>query len=318
MSFVEDHVSCASEISALYTGHNWSTSYVETTNNNTDYAQDSCRVSQDALRGVHEGTRRRQKRTTFNKAQLVELERAFSLTHYPDVKVKESLASLMELPESKIQVWFQNRRARYFKNKKPQEAQLPPAIDRSVPQFPCAPTPNPTTMPPPYPSPPRQYTSPPPRYTSPGIAKASKLSSGCVPGSQTMYLPLPTSPTPRDEATGYPLGSIQSLYLGYYNNEAVQCKATQSTWEFSEGLNVYEAFAGDTQWQHAIAGSRSGASDQYLHAHNMPMQYFSFATCWSQRAEISEDLPEFYSQDLDNLNLTDLEVSTAMIEYLLS
>lgn len=43
MSFGEDYVSCASEINALYTGHNWSTSYVETTNNNTDYAQDSCR-----------------------------------------------------------------------------------------------------------------------------------------------------------------------------------------------------------------------------------------------------------------------------------
>ncbi|XP_023823127.1 homeobox protein Hox-D3-like [Salvelinus sp. IW2-2015] len=224
----------------------------------------------------------------------------------------------MGLPESKIQVWFQNRRARYLKNKKPQEAQLPPAIDRSVPQFPCAPTPSATTMPPPYPSPPRQYTSPPPRYTSSGMAKASKLSSGCVPESQTMYLPLPTSPTARDQATGYPLGSIQSLYLGYNSKEAVLCKATQSSWEYSEGLSVYEAFAGDTQWQDAIAGSRSGASDQYLHAHNMPMQYFSFATCCHQRAEISEDLPEFSSQDLDDMNLTDLEVSTAMIDYLLS
>lgn len=133
-----------------------------------------------------------------------------------------------------------------------------------------------------------------------------------------MFLPLPTSPTPRDQATGYPLGSIQSLHLGYYNNEALQCKATQSTWEISEGLSVYEAFAGDTQWQHAISESQSGASDQCLHAHNMPMQYFSFATCWSQKADISEDLPEFYKQDLDDLNLTDLEVSTAMIDYILS
>ncbi|CAB1315754.1 unnamed protein product [Coregonus sp. 'balchen'] len=131
-------------------------------------------VSQDALRGVHKDTRRRWKRMTFSKAQLVELERAFSLTHYPDVKV-----------------WFQNRCARYFKSNMPQETQSPPAIDRSVPQFPCTPTPNPTTMPP-------QYTSLPPRYPSPGLAKASKLSSGCVPGSQTVpgtaYLSNPRRP----------------------------------------------------------------------------------------------------------------------------
>lgn len=63
----------------------------------------------------------RRSRTIFSPEQLDILEEHFGKYKYPDVKRRRAIAEEVGLPEERVQVWFQNRRA---KNKRQADQQV--------------------------------------------------------------------------------------------------------------------------------------------------------------------------------------------------
>uniref|UniRef100_A0A1I7T1S8 Homeobox domain-containing protein n=1 Tax=Caenorhabditis tropicalis TaxID=1561998 RepID=A0A1I7T1S8_9PELO len=89
---------------------------------------------------------KRRFRTNFTEQQSMFLEASFTDSHYPDHKAKKHMADYLNIPEDRITVWFQNRRAKWRRKEHRQRDKTKNELFSSAPtsfDYSCFPGPGP-------------------------------------------------------------------------------------------------------------------------------------------------------------------------------
>ena len=80
--------------------------------------------------------RERRQRTQFTSHQLRELESMFARNRYPDMATRERLSAWISLSETKVRIWFKNRRAKWRKKERHSATSTPqnpaPSLDAAA------------------------------------------------------------------------------------------------------------------------------------------------------------------------------------------
>lgn len=216
------------------------------------------------------------------------------------------------------QVWFQNKRARYFKSKKPSREAPRPPTDYLHPQMTYTPSPSPPHSQLALAFLPTPSLPSPPGYPAPSLPQSTRLST--LLGSQGISLPAPTSPVAANQASYSPNGaSFPALSQDHYYQtpDFTGCPhdafphSGLSEWDLTEEFEVFLRGAQGSE----PAGSRCSAAGRLGSKECVENQLNH--QDFSSTDESMDDLSGLCFQDLGDFSLSDLEISAAMIDYLL-